>query len=167
MTETYFLLKETQLNVLQRLKLFIGFKEKKFLFKALFFQISSTVLWFGILHPLNLFRTLKNLHKRALRFLYNDHTSSYNDFLSKSDRSTMLISRQRALCIEIFKTVNKLNPPFMQKIFKVRTSCYSLRSPNDLAHISVICIAGLSKIDTKRHVFIVARASIDCQNTFS
>ena len=25
--------------------------------------------------------------------------------------------------------------PFMQKIFKLRTSCYSLRNPNDLAHI--------------------------------
>ena len=34
----------TQLNVLQRLKSFIGFKEKKFLSKALSFQISSTVL---------------------------------------------------------------------------------------------------------------------------
>ena len=37
----------TQLNVLQRLKSFIGFKEK-------------TVLWSGIFHPLYLFRTLKN-----------------------------------------------------------------------------------------------------------
>ena len=64
-----------------------------------------------------------------------DHSSSYNELLSKSDRCTMLISRQRALCIEIFKTVNKLNPPFMQKIFILRTSCYSLRNPNDLAHI--------------------------------
>ena len=72
---------------------------------------------------------------RSPRFLYNDHTSSYNDLLSKSDICTMLISRQRALCIEIFKTVKKLNPPFMQKIFKLRTSCYSLRNPNDLTHI--------------------------------
>ena len=47
----------------------------------------------------------------------------------------IIISRRRALSIEIFKTGNILSPPFMQKIFKLRTSCYSLRSPNDLAHI--------------------------------
>ena len=82
---------------------------------------------------------IEKLHERALRFLYNDHTSSYNDLLSKSDRWTMLISRQRVLCIEIVKTVNKLNPPHMRsvnaKTFHLRTSCYSLRNPNDLAHI--------------------------------
>ena len=63
---------------------------------------------------------IEKLHESALRFLYNDHTSSYNDLLSKSDRWTMLTSRQRVLCIEIFKTVNKLNPPIMQKIFNYR-----------------------------------------------
>ena len=114
----------TQLNVLQRLKSLIGFKEK-FLFKALSFQSLSTVLWCGIFHPLNLFRTLKS-YMSVLRFLYNDHTSSYNDLLSKSERCTVLISRQRAFCIELFKTVNKLNTPFMQKIFKLRTSCACL-----------------------------------------
>ena len=36
----------TQLNVLQRLKLFIDFKEKKLLFKAFSFQILSIVLWY-------------------------------------------------------------------------------------------------------------------------
>ena len=37
--------------------------------------------------------------------------------------------------LKFSKTVKKLNPPFMQKILKLRTSCYSLRNPNDLAHI--------------------------------
>ena len=125
----------TQLNVLQRLKSFIGFKEKKVLVQSSIFsnfEYCPLVWYFSSSKSL---QNIEKLHERALRFLYNDHTSSYNDLLSKSDRCTMLISRQRALCIEISKTVNKLNPPFMQKIFKLRTSCYSLRSPNDLAYI--------------------------------
>ena len=36
-------------------------------------------------------QNIEKLHERALMFLYNDHTSSYNDLLSKSDRCTMLI----------------------------------------------------------------------------
>ena len=80
-------------------------------------------------------QNIGQLHERALRFLYNDHTNSYNHLLSKSDRCTMLISCQRAFSIQIFKTVNKLSPPFMQKIFKLRTFAIFLRNPKDLVHI--------------------------------
>ena len=125
----------TQINVLQGLKLFIGFKEKTVLVQSFIssnFEYCLLVLYFLSSKSL---QNIEKLQDRALRFLYNDHTSSYNDLLSKSDRCTMLISLQRALCIEIFKTFKKLNPPFMQKVFKLRASCYSLRNPNDLAHI--------------------------------
>ena len=46
----------------------------------------------------------------------------------------MLVSRQRILCIEIFKTLKKLNTAFMNDIFSVRTSNYSSRNPNNLNH---------------------------------
>ena len=124
----------TKLNVLKRLKSFIGCKGKKVLFQRFIFSNFEhcPLLWY-----FSSSKSLQNIEKyneRALRFLCNDHTSSFNDLLSKSDRCTMLNSRQRALCIEMFKTANKLNPPFMQKIFKLRTSYYSLQNPNDLAH---------------------------------
>ena len=69
---------------------------------------------------------IEQLQERALRFLYNDHTSSYNDLLLKSDKCTMLVARQRTLCIEILKTVKHLNPSFMMNSFKLRSSNYSL-----------------------------------------
>ena len=51
----------TQLNVLKRLKSFIGYRRKKFLFRALYIRTSSTVLWLGISHHPNLlFRTSKS-----------------------------------------------------------------------------------------------------------
>ena len=126
---------ETELNVLQILKSFIGFKEKKVLVQSFIFSNFEYCPLFWYFSSSKSLQNIEKLHERALRFLYSEHTSSYNDLLSRSNRCTMLISRQRALCIEIFKTFNKLNPPFMQKSFKLRTSCYSLRSPNDLAHI--------------------------------
>ena len=82
-----------------------------------------------------LLQKIEQLQGRALRFLYNDHTSSYNDLLLKSDKCMMLVARQRILCIEIFKTVKQLNPPFMQNIFELRSSNYSVRNPNNLAHV--------------------------------
>ena len=47
----------------------------------------------------------------------------------------MHVARQRLLCIEIFKALNHLNPPFMQSIFELRSSIYSSRNPNNLAHL--------------------------------
>ena len=125
----------TQLNVLKRLKSSIGFKEKKILVQSFIysnFDYCPLVWYFSSSKSL---QKIEKLQERALRLLHNDHTSSYNDLLSKSDKCTMLISRQRTLCIEIFKTVKQLNPPFMQNIFKLRTSRYSLRNPNNLAHV--------------------------------
>ena len=104
-----------QLNALQR-KSFICFEEKIILVQSFIFsnfEYCPLVWYFSSSKSL---QNIEKLHERALRFLYNDHTSSYNDLLSKSDRCMMLISRERALCIEIFKTANTLNPPFMQKI---------------------------------------------------
>ena len=51
-----------------------------------------------------------------------------------TSKSRMQVARQRTLCIEIFKTINNLNPPFMQSIFSSRTSKHPSRNPNNLNH---------------------------------
>ena len=81
----------TQLNFLQRLKSFIGFKEKKVLVQSFIFSNFEycPLLWY--FSSSKSLQNIEKLHERALRFLYNDHTSSYNDLLSKSDRCMMLI----------------------------------------------------------------------------
>ena len=63
---------------------------------------------------------IENLQKRALRFLLNDYTSTYENLLEQANRSTMNVNRLRILCIEIYKTINSLNPSFMKNIFKLR-----------------------------------------------
>ena len=67
-------------------------------------------------------KKIEKIHERALRFLYNDSNSSYDDLLAKAGKCTMKISRHRTLSTEIYETVStvKLNPPFMQDIFKVK-----------------------------------------------
>ena len=65
-------------------------------------------------------KKIENLQKRALRFLYKSYNTSYEDLLLKSGFSSMNVKRLRALCIEIFKTLNNLNPSFMKEIFSLR-----------------------------------------------
>ena len=124
----------TQLNVLKRLRAYIGFDARKVLVQSFVYSNFNycPLVWH--------FCSAKSMHKiekvqeRALRFLHNDHASSYNDLLLKSQRCTMHVHRLRAISIEIFKTLNGLNPSFMKDIFQVRSSNYSSRNPNNLAH---------------------------------
>ena len=65
---------------------------------------------------------IQNLQKRALRILLNDYDNTSEDLLQTSGNPNMNLGRQRTLCIEIYITLNKLNPGFMNDIFKFRNT---------------------------------------------
>ena len=65
-------------------------------------------------------KKIENLQKRALRFLCNDHEILYEESLSKSATYSMNVERLRALCTELYKTINKLNPNFKGYLFKLQ-----------------------------------------------
>ena len=72
-------------------------------------------------------KKIENLQKRALRFLCNDYEISYEKLLLKSDKATMNVNRLRLLCIEIYKTVNNLNPKFMRDLLSLRETSRLIR----------------------------------------
>ena len=59
-------------------------------------------------------KKIENRQKRGLRFLYKSYNTSYEDLLLKSSFSSMNVNQVRTLCVEIFKTLNNLNPSFMK-----------------------------------------------------
>ena len=58
---------------------------------------------------------VESLQKRALRFLYDNYDSSVESILKLAGKSTMNVNRLRSLSIEIFKTLNNINPALMNK----------------------------------------------------
>ena len=52
-----------------------------------------------------------NLHKRALRFMLDDNSGSYERILKKSGKFSMNTKTKHKLCIEIYN----FNPSFMKK----------------------------------------------------
>ena len=73
----------------------------------------------GVFSTANSLNKVKSLQKRPLRFLYNDYSISYEDILEKAGKVKMSVNWLRNLCVEIYKTINKLNSEFMNNIFKV------------------------------------------------
>ena len=72
----------------------------------------------SIQNRVNRVNSIESIQKRALRFLLDDDNSSYTELLSKSKISSMNVSRLKTLCTEIFKTLNGLNPTYLQDIFQ-------------------------------------------------
>ena len=98
------------------------------------FVRSLRVLCACFVRPL---RVLCACFVRSLRFQYDDHDSFYQELLRRSSRYFMDFSRLRDLCVEIYKTMKKLNSPFMQQLFHFKSSMnmnHSMRIPYELQH---------------------------------
>ena len=111
-----------QLNALIRLKQFLSFEAKKVLLNSYFysnFNYCPLVWMFSSAKSLN---KIESLQKRALRYLYSDYESPYDTLLAKSAKVTMKASRLESLCVEIYKSINAINPSFMNEIFRLRVT---------------------------------------------
>ena len=62
-------------------------------------------------------RKIQKIQKRCLRIALGDYGSGYDALLRKIGKLTMETEQLRVLAIEIFKTVNNLNPNYVKGIF--------------------------------------------------
>ena len=117
-----------QLNALIRLRKFLGFEEKKVLTNSYFysnFNYCPLVWMFSYAKSL---KKVEALQERALRFLYDDYNSPLEEILKKSGKVCMEVNRLRYLCIEIYKSINNINPNFMKQIVQLRETSRTVRN---------------------------------------
>ena len=75
---------------------------------------------------------IEKIQERALRFVYSDYTSTYPQLLEKGSSCTMEVKLLRAICIEVYKSINNIGPNYIKNLFSQRQSVYSARGPMDL-----------------------------------
>ena len=68
------------------------------------------------------------MQNRAPRFVLDVYICSYQFLLEKSGKPTMNYARERLLCIEVYKTLNSLDPCFMLELFKLRKTNRNVRN---------------------------------------
>ena len=61
---------------------------------------------------------IENIQKRTLRFVLNDYISNYETILTKSNKCTMKVRQLRVSVLEVFRSVNKLNPGYIKSLFE-------------------------------------------------
>ena len=75
---------------------------------------------------------IEKIQERALRFLHDDYVSDYLTLVKASCLVSMEVKRMRYLHVEIYTTLNDLNPGYMKDIFQVQQSAYSTRRPYNM-----------------------------------
>ena len=119
-----------QLNQLFRLKKYVDYNERLVLMNSFIFSNFNycPLIW----HLTSAISTSKieKIQERALKYLFDDNESSYEVLLEKSNRVEMTVYRLRTLSLEIYKTLNDLNPAYMKDIFKKRVNRHSNRLNN-------------------------------------
>ena len=76
---------------------------------------------------------IEKIQERALRFVYRDYSSKYEQLLNSSKLQSLHLGRLRSMAIEIHKVVHGGTPPFVESLFKKRDSNYNLRGAHSLS----------------------------------
>ena len=71
---------------------------------------------------------INRIHERALRIVYQDHNSTFEELLAKDGSFKIHDRNLQRLLIEIFQVKMKLAPEIMNEVFVIIESPYPLRN---------------------------------------
>ena len=84
---------------------------------------------------------INHLHERALRIIYNDNQSSFENLLRKDCSVSIHHENIRSFAIKIYKNKNNMSTPIMSKLFEKRNLNYNLCSQTNFSLHSINTVA--------------------------
>ena len=91
-----------------------------------------------MIHSRGLNNKINHIHDRALRIVYNDYSSRFEDLLNKDKSVTIHQRNLQQLAIEIFKVKIEIAPIIMNELFTfVKNNTYNLRGGMHLSRVNV------------------------------
>ena len=105
-----------KLYELARISTYLNEHKRKILMKSISQFNYCPIIWMYCQRKSN--NLINRIHERALRIAYSDYVSDFNTLLAKDDSVIIHEKNIQALTLEIYKTINGLNPSFMPDIFQ-------------------------------------------------
>ena len=121
-----------QVNALSRISENFDLKCRKLIFQS--FVLSNftycPIVWHFCGKQNN--GEIEKVQERALRILYDDYESECNELLDKSGAISMLQFRMNCIILEVFKSIHNSSPWYIQDMFEIKKSSYSMRDSSKL-----------------------------------
>ena len=116
-----------QINALRRISKFLNVEGRLKVYKSFISANFSycPVIWLFCGKTNS--NKLEKLQERALRSVYNDRASSYDELLSRSDMLCLSVFRLRFLAIEVYKCVKHENAEYLDELIVKKSTMYNLR----------------------------------------
>ena len=123
---------ESEIKCSLRVTWSLNFNQGKLLLNAFITSYFSYAPAVWMFHSRKLNNRINEIHERALRLVYKDYISSFDDLLAKENSFKIHHRNLQKLAIEIFKVKKGIAPAIMNNIFEFNDNPYSLR--NDTAY---------------------------------
>ena len=82
-------------------------------------------------------KKVEKIQQRALRFIYEDYSITYEELLCKSKIPSLKIRRLRTVALEVFKIISRECSVYLQDLITIKNSSYSFRYQNKAVILQV------------------------------
>ena len=127
-----------KLHTLSQVSKYMTLNKGRILMKSFIISQFNYCLLIWMMHNRGYNNKINHIHKRALRIVYNDYSSTFEDLLNKDKSVTIHQHNLQQLAIEIFKVKIGIALKIMIEIFTfVENNTYNLRSGMYLCRVNV------------------------------
>ena len=106
-------------------------KQKRTLMKSFFESQLGYCQLVWMFYSRGVYNKINHLHGRALRNIYKDNISTFEELLEKDGSYSIHHKKIKSLAIELFKIKTNLSNNIMYDIFQARGIRYKLKSQTD------------------------------------
>ena len=121
-----------KLSALTRVAKFLLFKKRLILFKAFIESQFKYCRFVWMFHGRKINDKINKLHERALRIVYNNTITSFEELRVKDKTFTIHHQNIQSLAIEMYKAVNNLPGGNLSEFFVRNNPNYNLRARSEL-----------------------------------
>ena len=120
----------SKLKALFRLRCKLTFIQKMTLYNSFIMSAFNycPVVWMFCGKTAN--AKIDNIQRKALQSLYNDFDSSYDVLLRRGNHLTIHELNKRHILEEVYKSIHRINPPFLHELFEHKIINHNLRIKN-------------------------------------
>ena len=111
-----------KLHALARISYLMSIEQRSKIMKAFIYSQFGYCPLVWMFHSRKLNNRINNIHERALRIVYGDHSSTFQTLLQKDKSVTIHTRNIQTLGIELYKIFNNLAPQIMHEILPLRTN---------------------------------------------